>query len=97
MQPITDHPRVKASRRLGMVWAWDVDVADPTFASRYHRAAFDEGLLLRPIGPTLYFMPPYVLGEAEQRHLAEGALRVLDRVLAEEGPASAQATEVPVP
>ena len=97
VQPITDHPRVKASRRLGMVWAWDIDVADPTFASRYHRAALDEGLLLRPIGPTLYFMPPYVLGEAEQRHLAEGALRVLDRVLAEEGSASAQASEVPVP
>ena len=31
------------------------------------------------------------------RHLADGALRVLDRVLAEEGSASAQASEVPVP
>ena len=97
VRPLNSHPRVKASRRLGMVWAWDVEVADPTFASRYHRAALDEGLLLRPIGSTLYFMPPYVLGHAEQRHLAEGALRVLDRVLAHEGSAAAQAGEVPVP
>ena len=63
----------------------------------FQSAALDEGLLLRPIGPTLYFMPPYVLGEAEQRHLAEGALRVLDRVLAEEGSSADQASEVPVP
>ncbi len=86
-QPLGRHPRVKAARRLGMVWAWEIDTTDPTFASRYHRAALDAGLLLRPIGSTLYFMPPYVLNEAEQGHLAEGALRVLDQVLASSGPA----------
>ncbi len=80
---LRQHPRVKASRHIGMIWAWDVDTAEPTFAARYHRAALDEGLLLRPIGHTLYVMPPYVLTEAEQGFLIEGAIRVLDRVLAE--------------
>ncbi|RZL08548.1 MAG: adenosylmethionine--8-amino-7-oxononanoate transaminase [Rubrivivax sp.] len=96
-QPLTQHPRIKASRRLGMVWAWEVDTLDATFASRYHRAALDEGLLLRPIGTTLYFMPPYVLTEADQRHLAEGAVRVLDRVLADEHCYASAAPEAPVP
>lgn len=82
-EPLTCHPRIKASRHIGMIWAWDVDTAEPTFAARYHRAALDAGLLLRPIGSTLYVMPPYVLSESEQRFLAEGALRVLDQVLAE--------------
>jgi adenosylmethionine-8-amino-7-oxononanoate aminotransferase len=80
-----------------MVWAWEVDTADATFASRYHRAALDEGLLLRPIGTTLYFMPPYVLTEVDQRHLAEGAVRVLDRVLADEHRYSGATPEAPVP
>ena len=64
-----------------MIWAWDIDSDDPTFAARYHRAAMEEGLLLRPIGHTLYVMPPYVLTESDQAHLVRGAVRALDRVL----------------
>ncbi|MGC4059649.1 MAG: adenosylmethionine--8-amino-7-oxononanoate transaminase [Aquabacterium sp.] len=96
--PLRAHPRVKASRHTGMIWAWDVDTAEPTFAARYHRAALDAGLLLRPIGSTLYAMPPYVLTEADQRFLAEGALRVLDQVLAEiDALPAATSPVVPVP
>jgi adenosylmethionine-8-amino-7-oxononanoate aminotransferase len=82
-QGLSQHPRVKNARQLGMVWAWDVDVAEPTFAARYHRKAMDKGLLLRPIGSTLYFMPPYVLTPEDQAFLAEGALAVLNETLAE--------------
>jgi adenosylmethionine-8-amino-7-oxononanoate aminotransferase len=97
-QPLTGHPRVKAFRHIGMVWAWDIDVAEPTFAARYHRAAMDAGLLLRPIGSTLYVMPPYVLSEADQAFLADGLLRVLDTVLAEvDALPSSQAAVLPVP
>jgi adenosylmethionine-8-amino-7-oxononanoate aminotransferase len=81
--PLTAHPRVKAARHIGMIWAWDIDTDDPLFAARYHQAALDAGLLLRPIGHTLYTMPPYVLSEADQRHLAQGMLAVLDQVLAQ--------------
>ena len=81
--PLRAHPRVKATRHLGMIWAWDIDTDEPTFAARYHRAALDAGLLLRPIGSTLYVMPPYVLTESDQRVLADGLVRVLDQVLAE--------------
>jgi adenosylmethionine-8-amino-7-oxononanoate aminotransferase len=82
-QALSQHPRVRNARQLGMVWAWDVDVAEPTFAARYHRKAMDKGLLLRPIGSTLYFMPPYVLTPEDQAFLAEGALAVLNETLAE--------------
>nr|MBP7503776.1 adenosylmethionine--8-amino-7-oxononanoate aminotransferase BioA [Aquabacterium sp.] len=53
------------------------------FAARYHRAALDAGLLLRPIGATLYVMPPYVLTESDERDLADGLVQVLDQVLDE--------------
>ena len=35
------------------------------------------------MGSTLYTMPPYVLTPGDQRHLADGLLRVLDQVLDE--------------
>ncbi|MFY9459327.1 MAG: aminotransferase class III-fold pyridoxal phosphate-dependent enzyme, partial [Aquabacterium commune] len=86
-EPLRRHPRVKAHRHIGMVWAWDIDVrsdtTEPTFAQRCHRVALDAGLLLRPIGHTLYVMPPYVLSPDDQRFLADGLLTVLDAVLAE--------------
>jgi len=86
-EPLRRHPRVKAHRHIGMIWAWDIDVrsdtTEPTFAQRCHRAALDAGLLLRPIGHTLYVMPPYVLSPDDQRFLADGLLAVLDAVLAE--------------
>ena len=100
VEPLSRHPRVRAHRHVGMIWAWDIDTVDPIFASRYHRLALDAGLLLRPIGRTLYVMPPYVLTEADQRHLAEGLLWVLNEALAQgdaEQPAAASATQGALP
>jgi adenosylmethionine-8-amino-7-oxononanoate aminotransferase len=69
-----------------MIFAWDVATSLPDFARRYARHALARGLLLRPIGPTLYAMPPYVISEAEGEHLAAGALAALEATLAEEVP-----------
>ena len=81
-EPLRAHPAVLRSRRLGMVWAFDVDSTDPLFARRYHATALRHGLLLRPIGSTLYFMPPYVIDEAACEHLVAGALAALRETLA---------------
>lgn len=79
--PLFQHPRVTASRQLGMLWAFDVATSDPQFSSRYHAEALARGLLLRPIGNTLYFMPPYVLDDEAIALLADGALAALDATL----------------
>ncbi len=83
LQPLNQHPRVKSTRHLGMIWAWDIDTPDPGFAMRYHRAALNAGLLLRPIGHTLYLMPPYCLSDADQQFAADRMVQVLDHVLAD--------------
>ena len=64
-----------------MIWAWDIATQDPTFAHRYHAAALQQGLLLRPIGRTLYFMPPYVMDDEALQQLAQGAVAALDHTL----------------
>jgi adenosylmethionine-8-amino-7-oxononanoate aminotransferase len=84
LAPLTRHGRIRHARRLGMIWAWDVETSLPDFSHRYHHHAMAHGLLLRPIGRTIYAMPPYVLdGEAVQ-WLAQGALAALEATLAEE-------------
>ncbi|HSV47340.1 MAG TPA: adenosylmethionine--8-amino-7-oxononanoate transaminase [Ramlibacter sp.] len=95
--PLHRHPRVRHARRLDMIWAWDIDGAAPDFARRYHQQALARGLLLRPIGGTLYAMPPYVLDGEAVRHLADGALAALDATLAESGESHGAAAAVAVP
>jgi adenosylmethionine-8-amino-7-oxononanoate aminotransferase len=76
--PIRSHPRVRHFRHTGMIWAFDVADDAPHFARRFHRAALEREVLLRPLGNTVYFMPPYVIGEAEMALLAERTLGALD-------------------
>ncbi len=91
LQPLHRHPRVRHARHLGQVWAWDIADVDAGFSARFHRAALDAGVLLRPIGSSLYVMPPYTLSDTEQDFLADATLSVLDLVLADTPPASSQA------
>jgi adenosylmethionine---8-amino-7-oxononanoate aminotransferase len=74
-------PRVRHFRNTGMIWAFDAATDDPLFARRYHQAAMARGLLLRPIGNTIYFMPPYVIGSDEIELLIAGTQAALDDVL----------------
>lgn len=81
--PLSQHPRVRHARRIGMVWAWDIADVPADFARRYSRHALAQGLLLRPIGNTLYAMPPYVIDDEATACLASGALAALEATLAE--------------
>lgn len=79
--PLFAHPRLAHARQRGMIWAFDVRTADPLFARRFRRAALAEGLILRPIGRTLYFMPPYVIDDEACTLLVEGTLAALAATL----------------
>lgn len=84
LERFADHPAVGHLRQQGMILAFDVDtgsLAAGEFARRYFAAALDHGVLLRPIGNTVYFMPPYILGDDEMRHLVDGAAAALERAL----------------
>ena len=89
--PLSGHPRVRFARRQGVIFAWDVPSSLPDFARRYARHALAQGVLLRPIGHTLYAMPPYVISPDEGEHLARGALAALQATLAEEPAGAAPA------
>lgn len=64
MQVLTDLP-VQHLRHQGMVFAFDVVTRNTQFSKQSYQAGIAQGLLLRPIGNTVYFMPPYTISEAE--------------------------------
>lgn len=65
LAPLAGHAQVKHLRQRGMIAAFDVVSDDPCFSRRFYRAALDHGALLRPIGNTVYLMPPYIVGDDE--------------------------------
>jgi adenosylmethionine---8-amino-7-oxononanoate aminotransferase len=75
---VAAHPRVRHFRHLGMIWAFDVVDATPGFSARFHRRALAHGVFIRPIGNTVYVMPPYVTSADEMRGLAEAVTICLD-------------------
>jgi len=78
LEPLARHPRVRAFRNTGMIWAFEVDSRDPQFARSFHAAALERGLLLRPLGNTVYLMPPYVLDDEQCELLASATLALVD-------------------
>ncbi|OYW22743.1 MAG: adenosylmethionine--8-amino-7-oxononanoate aminotransferase BioA, partial [Hydrogenophilales bacterium 12-63-5] len=72
---VAAHTRACHFRHTGMIWAFDVVDADSDFASRFHVAALAQGVFIRPIGNTVYLMPPYVITPDEMTLLAERVLR----------------------
>ncbi len=77
-RPVAEHPRAKHFRNTGMIWAFEVETGDPLFAARFFAAALEHELLLRPLGRTVYFMPPYVIREDEIDLLAARTAALLD-------------------
>ena len=73
--------RIRHRRQRGMIVAFDVADAPAGFAGRYFAAALAEGVLLRPIGNTVYLMPPYVLDQALCERLASACVVALERTL----------------
>ena len=56
---------IKHLRNQGMIWAFDVQTQNSQFAKQCYQAALQNDLLIRPIGNTVYWMPPYTLSHGE--------------------------------
>ncbi|CAB3689962.1 adenosylmethionine--8-amino-7-oxononanoate transaminase [Trinickia soli] len=85
LSPLNEYDRVRHLRRTGTIIAFDVEL-DPsaarTFSRRFFEQALSRELLLRPIGTTVYLMPPYILDSETIALLASRTLATLDATLA---------------
>ena len=78
LAPVAAHPRVRNFRQRGMILAWEVATARDDFARWCFAQALAAGVLLRPIGNTVYVMPPYIVTAEEMAMVASCVTRILD-------------------
>ena len=79
--PLATRPRVRNLRQCGMIIAFDVASDRRGFAAWFSERAAGAELLLRPIGNTVYFMPPYVTTDDEFALLVERTGAIVDECL----------------
>jgi adenosylmethionine-8-amino-7-oxononanoate aminotransferase len=77
-EALRQHPKVQNFRNTGMIWAFEVADSAPGFARRFFEEGLKRRVLLRPIGTTVYFMPPYIVGDEEMRHLVAATLEIIE-------------------
>ncbi|MYM29382.1 adenosylmethionine--8-amino-7-oxononanoate transaminase [Duganella sp. CY15W] len=82
LQPLAQHDQVRNFRQRGMIWAFDAIDAPKDFSRRFFATATEHELLMRPIGSTVYMMPPYILSDEEIDGLAANTLAVFNQVMA---------------
>jgi len=89
---LQDHPHVSEVRQTGMIVAMEM-VQDKTSRTPYpwqerrglkvFQYALDKGVLLRPLGSVIYFMPPYVITKDEIHLMADTAINAIQHATTE--------------
>jgi adenosylmethionine-8-amino-7-oxononanoate aminotransferase len=97
LAPLRDDPRVEHLRQRGTIVAFDVrePAAGSRFAERFHLAGRSRELLIRPIGRSVYLMPPYVFDATLAGWLGERVIATLDAVTSQHAPNADRAPEPP--
>jgi adenosylmethionine-8-amino-7-oxononanoate aminotransferase len=89
--PFAEHPHVADVRQAGMIVAFELAVdgrertpfdATRRVGLRAYRAALERGVLLRPLGDVLYWMPPYCVDDDQLALLAEVTRAAIDEASA---------------
>ena len=89
--PLADHPHVADVRQAGMIVAFELTrdgnrrtPFDPARRIGLHayRAALERGVLLRPLGDILYWMPPYCIDDEQLALLAATTRAAIDEATA---------------
>lgn len=80
MQALTHLP-IQHLRHQGMLHAFDVQTTQPNFSRDCYAAALTEGLLIRPIGNTVYFMPPYTINQQEIEYMIGSTIKAVAQSL----------------
>ncbi len=75
------HPLVESSRTLGVIFALDLNLASERYGNlrdRLYHYFMERGVFLRPLGNTIYLLPPYTIGEEELSRLYETVWNCLE-------------------
>jgi adenosylmethionine---8-amino-7-oxononanoate aminotransferase len=79
--PFAAHPQVLDVRQTGMILAIEMKPGDRR-GLRAYRSGLEHGVVLRPLGNVVYWMPPYCINDDELRHLADATSVAIEEATA---------------
>lgn len=82
LQKFQELKQVASIRQTGMICALDLKGFDPKerIGLKVYSYGLENGVLLRPLGSTIYFMPPYVIAEEEIDKIFDVAYEAISRL-----------------
>ena len=83
LQELAQHPRVNCSRVLGSIAAFNLGATnapyDAGLGRRVQQLCLEAGLIVRPLGNTVYLLPPYCLTPEQLQDAYATLTKILDR------------------
>ena len=80
---ISGHSMVKSTRQLGVIYAIDLNIDIKRYGNKRNEI-FDffmvRGVCLRPLGRTVYIVPPYVIDSEQLQHIYASIIELLDEL-----------------
>ncbi len=80
---VRQHPLVKSTRQLGVIYALDLAIDMDRYGNKRYEI-FDhfmrQGIYLRPLGKTIYILPPYVITAQQLTLIYDAITALLDQL-----------------
>lgn len=80
-QQLSKHPMVRNSRQIGVIYAFEMTIPMERYGDlrdKLFRQFMERGIFLRPLGNTIYLLPPYVISDAQLNKVYRAIQEVLD-------------------
>ncbi len=82
-EQIKNHPKVRATRQKGVIYALELNIEMDRYGKKRYEI-FDHfmqnGVCLRPLGNTVYVLPPYVITNEQLNYIHDVILTLLDKI-----------------
>ncbi len=81
-EAIRQMPGVKSTRQIGVIYAVDLDVESSRysdFRNKLYSYFMDSGVFLRPLGNTIYILPPYTISKTELEKVYATIIRAINK------------------
>ncbi len=79
LKEIQQHPKVKNARTLGVIFAFELNIETERYGHKrnaLYQFFMQKGIYLRPLGNTIYLLPPFIIKKEELEKLYD-AIRLL--------------------
>jgi len=79
---IAEHPKVTNVRQLGVIFAFDLSIEMERYGNlrdQLFQHFMNNGVFLRPLGNTIYILPPYVITENQLHRIYDSILSLLEQ------------------